>query len=146
MEAVDFRSLAERAPSNDPYLDLITAFCDTLKVDGPELVAAGNPVVINDVRVSIESAPGDVLSIFVEMGSPPKDGEGAVLRMLMQRNFAVATSRGPSYCVSTMTGKVLLVGHFLASAMTPDALVKTVESMVDQALEWREGYFLWADA
>jgi len=140
---------AASSPESD-FRALAQQFCELVKLDASAVdkVTRGDVITIDGVSMSIvlnTTFPGaPAVTLFVEMGAPPIGGEAAVLRMLLQRNFQISMERGPSFCISSTTGRVLKVAHFDPRGLSAGLLHESVQKMVDQALDWRATYFLWA--
>ncbi len=86
------------------------------------------------------------VSLYVDVGPPPRSGEAVVLRMLLQQNFANSSTRGLMYCISPATGRVVGVMHVGLVGLDGPGLESLVNMLVDLTLEWRESYFLWSPA
>lgn len=137
-------------PEAATYREVIADFCRRMKLDDVDAVAEGAMIEIEGVRLAItfnQVIPeSPAVSIYVDVGMPPRAGEAAVLRVLLQMNHAQSASRGLAYCISPASGHVVGVIHVGLGGLQGQGLEALVNSLVDTALEYRRTYFLWGPA
>lgn len=130
------------------YQAVIEDLCQRFAIENPQSVAAGGMIDISGVHLAItlnQLVPqSPSVSIYVDVGPPPRSGEAVVLRMLLQQNFANSATRGLVYSVSPATGRVVGVMHVGLAGLEGSGLESLVNMLVDLTLEWRESYFLWS--
>lgn len=129
------------------YNQVIGDFCARMNLSDKEAVAGGASIDIEGVQMAItlnQMVPqAPAVSIYVDVGFPPRAGEAAVLRMLLQQNFTHSTSRGLTYCISPASGHVVGAIHVGLGGLEGQGLEALVNMLVDVSLEFRETYFLW---
>lgn len=129
------------------YRQVIEDFCARMNLDDADAVAQGASIDVDGVQMAItlnEVVPqAPAVSIYVDVGLPPRAGEASVLRMLLQQNFNNSTSRGLAYCISPASGHVVGVIHVGLGGLEGQGLEALVNMLVDTSLEFRETYFLW---
>ncbi|MGE0098061.1 MAG: CesT family type III secretion system chaperone [Hydrogenophaga sp.] len=129
------------------YRQVIGDFCARMDLSDQEAVAQGASIAIEGVQMAItlnQLVPrAPAVSIYVDVGLPPRGGEASVLRMLLQQNFNNSSSRGLTYCISPATGHVVGAIHVGLGGLEGQGLEAMVNMLVDVSLEFRETYFLW---
>lgn len=123
-------------------------FCARLALEDVDAAGRGEPIEIEGVQLAIalnRTVPqAPVVSIYVDVGLPPRAGEAAVLRVLLQQNHARSAERGLVYCISPHNGHVVGVVHVGLGGLEGQGLEALVNMLVDTALEFRATCFLWA--
>lgn len=131
------------------YRAAVEQWCQLLQLPDVDNVANGGLVDVDGVYLSVTlntvQPQSPAVSLYVDMGAPPAQREAAVLRMLLQQNFHISAVRGPSFCISPITGRVLCVAHLPVEGLTGELLNSVVQPLVDRAIEWENTYFLWSD-
>ncbi|WP_439517950.1 hypothetical protein [Hydrogenophaga sp.] len=133
------------------HREVIADFCRRMKLDDAHVdaVAEGAMIEIEGVRLAItfnQVIPeSPAVSIYVDVGMPPRVGEAAVLRVLLQMNHAQSANRGLAYCIG-VNGHVIGVIHVGLGGLQGQGLEALVNSLVDTALEFRQTCFLWGPA
>lgn len=129
------------------YNRVMDDFCARMNLSDKEAVARGASIDIEGVQMAIslnqEVQQAPAVSIYVDVGLPPRAGEASVLRMLLQQNFNNSTSRGLTFCISPVSGHVVGVIHVGLGGLEGQGLEALVNMLVDVSLEYRETYFLW---
>jgi hypothetical protein len=141
---------SEHMPNPDEarvYRQAISDFCERMGLDDVDTVAQGTQIDVEGVHLSIslnQVIPESVVvSIYVDVGFPPRAGEASVLRALLQQNHHNSASRGLAYCISPANGHVVGVIHVGLGGLEGQGLESLVNMLVDTSLEFRRTYFLW---
>ena len=72
-----------------------------------------------------------------EIGLPPPDANGAFGAMMLKANFLLRATAGATLCQNPETGAYALVRPFPLAITDVESLCKGLESLVNQAENWR---------
>jgi hypothetical protein len=127
------------------YAQLIEGFCKECGLEEPERILHGGPVAVGDVVFSLiysEQVNADMIFIYCDFGEVPRDREADAYRVLLEANMFLYTGSGPSFTVSSETGRVVLAEHHRIDGLDPKALREILVKMSEQAMAWRLDHFL----
>ena len=132
------------------FVALISETCRRFAIDVPALSpdAQGDVAVavqIRDVRVTLACAPRldlDRIYCFCHLGAIPEDGAPAVLRRLLEANYARGGAADGIFSIDPLTGDAVGEYHLSLATLDSVTLVESVERSVATALAWRDDHFL----
>ncbi len=136
------------------FEELVRGLCATLGADVPAMSAdPGEPQGLNfevsGVAVVVAYAPevrDDRVFVFCRFGAVPEAQERAALRRLLEVNFILFRGNAPVFSIDPTNGEVIFGYEGLLTLLTPEAVVESMERIAEQALKWRETWFLDEDA
>lgn len=135
------------------FEDLVKGLCATLGSEMPQLSSDPNePQGLNfevtGVPIVVAFAPevrDDRVFVFCRFGAVPESQERAALRRLLEVNFILFRGNAPVFSIDPTNGEVVFGYEGLLSMLTPEAVVESMERIAEQALKWRETFFLDED-
>ena len=120
------------------FKELLAAFaakCNIEGLDGAEGVAE---LEVDGIRVELlEDPQARSLVACAEIGLPPPDANGAFGAMMLRANFLLRATEGATLCENPETGAYALVRPFPLALTGVESLCKGLESLVNQAENWR---------
>ncbi len=131
----------------EQYRDLLheLSFACNLAEEEDELLQTTGCIQINDVFFyvldDVEGESGEVF-VYCMFGVPPPDREADVLRVLLQENMGMFSYSGPTFMLSSEDHNVVLAYRYTLAEMTPQHLLEVFESVSQEALKWRQTFYL----
>lgn len=130
--------------------NLAEQFCEILGVTPPSLGPDGKghlafSTKIRDVDVSVTHdmlRHPDHASVLVFFGRVPPEREVLVLRELLHANLLMIQPHCLSFSRNPLTGSVILQMMFPLATASGQGLWDGLQSVIAQALRWREDFFL----
>ena len=77
------------------------------------------------------------VAVCIEIGHPPPDANGAFGSMMLKANFLLRATEGATLCQNPETGAYALVRQFPLALTDAESLSSGIESLVNQAENWR---------
>lgn len=120
------------------YKELIAAFATKCGIEGLSASDGAATIEADGVRVELldDWQTGCVLAC-ADIGHPPPDADGTFGAMMLQTNFMLRGTEGATLCQNPETGAYALVRPFPLPLTDADSLAAGVESLVNQAENWR---------
>lgn len=103
------------------------------------------PISIDGVGLMLlysASVKNDRMFAFCDFGDVPPEREAAVMRRLLEMNFAVYQGNAPSFTIDPESGRVMLLAEVPLSEATPVNVMGFLQGLSVQANEWRKNHFL----
>lgn len=132
------------------FEQLVQGLCATLGAEVPQLSndpqePQGLNFEVSGVPIVVAFAPevrDDRVFVFCRFGSVPADHELAAMRRLLEVNFILFRGNSPVFSIDPTNGEVVFGYEGLLALLTPEAVVESMERIAEQAVKWRESYFL----
>ena len=119
--------------------ELMTAFAETLGIDGIEVKDGVCSMTIDDIPMEFTESPGGEAVIGVAViGEPPPDKREAFSEMLLQANTQLYGTKGIALGKSPDTGEIMLIGGLPFKGLELQEFCKDLDEFVSKAEEWRE--------
>ena len=120
------------------FKELLAAFAAKYEVDGLDGVDGVAELEVDGIRVEmLEDSQARSLIACAEIGLPPPDANGAFGAMMLKANFLLRATAGATLCQNPETGAYALVRPFPLALTDVESLCKGLESLVNQAENWR---------
>ncbi len=127
------------------YESLVEQFCSLGRLEDISHVARGGSFEVNDVVFSWVHDPNlDPRTAFLcaAYGPPPAEREASTYYELLKRNFLNFASSGPTFCISPVTGDVVMVERMDIDTASAPAMIRSVIEHSEAAADWRSTRFL----
>ena len=124
---------------------LIREFCQSVNLDHPEQVIAGEALVIDQVHISFLYAATtipDKVFLYFDYGAVPGDRALQVSQALLKQNHATYTGAGKSFGLTKDGKRVILSDHVDLQSVSVEILVDKLRLEIELVKRWRENYFL----
>ena len=119
--------------------ELMTAFAETLGIEGIEVKEGICSMTIDDIPMEFTESPGGEAVIGVAViGEPPPDKREAFYEMLLQANTQLYGTQGIALGESPDTGEIILIGGLPFKDLEVKEFCKSLDEFVSKAEEWRE--------
>ena len=119
--------------------ELMTAFAETLGIEGIEVKEGICSMTIDDIPMEFTESPGGEAVIGVAViGEPPPDKREAFYEMLLQANTQLYGTQGIALGKSPDTGEIMLIGGLPFKGLELQEFCKDLDEFVSKAEEWRE--------
>ena len=119
--------------------ELMTAFAETLGIEGIEVKEGICSMTIDDIPMEFTESPGGEAVIGVAViGEPPPDKREAFYEMLLQANTQLYGTQGIALGKSPDTGEIMLIGGLPFKGLELQEFCKNLDEFVSKAEEWRE--------
>ena len=120
------------------FKELLAVFAAKYEVDGLDGVDGVAELEVDGIRVEmLEDSQARSLIACAEIGLPPPDANGAFGAMMLKANFLLRATAGATLCQNPETGAYALVRPFPLALTDVESLCKGLESLVNQAENWR---------
>ena len=118
------------------FNELLAAFAAKYGVDGLDGAAE---LKVDGVRLELLDDP-QTHSLFAcaEIGHQPPDANGAFGAMMLEANFLLRATEGATLCQNPETHAYALVRPFPLALTDVESLAAGLESLVNQAENWRK--------
>ncbi len=124
---------------------LVRAFCELENYKQPERLLEGESIELHGVEFSLlydEDIAVDAMYLRIVFGNAPLKNETAIYRALLKENYAGYCGKGPGFCVSPASGRVLFLLKMPLCDASPAMLLNTILSSIGKVKQWRSTYFL----
>ena len=121
------------------FKELIAGFAAKYGIEGLDGADGVAELYVEGFRVELLDDP-QTQSIFAcaEIGLPPPDANGAFGEMMLKANFLLRATEGATLCQNPESGAYALVRPFPLALTDAAALAAGLESLVNQAENWRK--------
>ena len=120
------------------FKELLAAFAAKYGVDGLDGADGVAELEVDGIRVEmLEDPQARSLVACAEIGLPPPDANGAFGSMMLKANFLLRATDGATLCENPETGVYALVRPFPLALTDCESLAAGLESLVNQAENWR---------
>ena len=119
--------------------ELMTAFAETLGIEGVEVKEGICSMTIDDIPMEFTESPGGEAVIGVAViGEPPPDKREAFYEMLLQANTQLYGTQGIALSRLPDTGEIGLIGGLPFKGLELKEFCKSLDEFINKAEEWRE--------
>ena len=121
------------------FKELIVGFADRYGIEGLDGADGAAELKVDGIRVELLDDP-QTHSLFAcaEIGHPPPDANGAFGAMMLEANFLLRATEGATLCQNPETSAYALVRPFPLALTDVESLAAGLESLVNQAENWRK--------
>lgn len=124
---------------------LVRDFCQSVNLDQPEKVMAGEAVIIDQVNISFLYAATtipDKVFLYFDYGVVPDDRALQVSQALLKQNHATYAGAGRSFGLTKDAKRVILSDHLDLQSANSELLLNKLRLEIELVKRWRENYFL----
>ena len=119
--------------------ELMSAFAETLGIEGIEVKDGVCSMTIDDIPMEFMESPGGEAVIgAAAIGEPPPDKREAFYEMLLKTNTQLYGTQGIALGKSPDTGEIILIGGLPFKGLEIKEFCKDLDEFVSKAEEWRE--------
>ncbi len=134
------------------FYDLAAEFCAATGSAAPELTPDPGGVVsfnvrLRDVEVFVSHLPAehpDHAFVLVMFGQVPHERQWAAWRELLRANLLMLGAHAPSFSLHPLDDQVILQYAYPLSHASGEGLLAGTNTLVDEALAWRDKHRLEA--
>jgi hypothetical protein len=120
------------------YKELLAAFAAKYGIEGLDGADGVAELEVDGIRVELlEDHQARILVACTEIGNPPPDANGVFGSMMLKANFLLRATAGATLCQNPESGAYALVRPFPLALTDAAALAAGLESLVNQAENWR---------
>ena len=121
------------------FKELIVGFANRFGIEGLDGADGAAELKVDGIRVELLDDP-QTHSLFAcaEIGHPPPDANGAFGAMMLEANFLLRATEGATLCQNPETHAYALVRPFPLALTDVESLAAGLESLVNQAENWRK--------
>ena len=120
------------------FKELLAAFAVKYGIDGLDGTDDAAMLDVEGIRVELlNDIQTHSILACAEIGHPPPDANGAFGAMMLKANFLLRATDGATLCENPETGAYALVRPFPLAITDVESLCKGLESLVNQAENWR---------
>ena len=121
------------------FKELLAAFVAKYNIEGLDGAEGVAELEVDGIRVELlEDPQARSLVACAEIGLPPPDANGAFGAMMLRANFLLRATEGATLCENPETGAYALVRPFPLALTDVGSLAAGLESLVNQAENWRK--------
>ena len=119
--------------------ELMSAFAETLGIDGIEVKDGVCSMTIDDIPMEFTESPGGEAVIGVAViGEPPPETREEFYEMLLQANTQLYGTQGIALSRLPDTGEIGLIGGLPFKGLELKEFCKSLDEFINKAEEWRE--------
>ena len=120
------------------FKELLAAFAAEYSIEGLDGTDGVAELDVDGNRVELlDSSQARSLVACAEIGMPPPDANGAFGSMMLKANFLLRATEGATLCENPESGAYSIVRPFPLAIADVESLCKGLESLVNQAENWR---------
>ena len=120
------------------FKELIATFAAKYAIEGLDGVDDVVELDVDGSRVELlDDQQTRSVVVCPEIGQPPPDANGAFGSMMLKANFMLRATDGATLCQNPETGAYALVRQFPLALTDAESLGAGMESLVNQAENWR---------
>ena len=120
------------------YKELLAAFAAKYGIEGLDGADGTAELDVDGIRVELLEDPQSRCALAcAEIGLPPPDADGAFGGLMLQTNFLLRATEGATLCQNPETNAYALVRPFPLALTDAESLGAGLESLVNQAENWR---------
>ena len=117
--------------------ELMSAFAETLGIEGIEVKDGICSMTIDDIPMEFTESPGGEAVIGVAViGEPPPDKREAFYEMLLQANTQLYGTQGIALSRLPDTGEIGLIGGLPFKGLELKEFCKSLDEFINKAEEW----------
>ncbi len=121
------------------FKELLAAFAAKYGIKGLDGDGGAAELDVDGVRVELlDDHQAHRIFACAEIGHPPPDANGAFGAMMLQANFLLRGTEGATLCQNPETQAYALVRPFPLELADVESLAAGIESLVNQAENWRK--------
>ena len=121
------------------FKELLAAFATKYGIDGLEGADGAAELDVEGIRVELlNDLQTHSLVACAEIGHPPPDANGVFGAMMLQANFLLRATDGATLCQNPETEVYAFVRPFPLALADVESLAAGLESLVNQAENWRK--------
>ena len=121
------------------FKELLAAFAANYGIEGLEAADGAAELDVDGVRVELLDDPGTRSMIAcAEIGLPSPDADGVFGALMLKANFLLRATEGATLCQNPETGAYSIVRPFPLALADAGSLGAGLESLVNQAENWRK--------
>ncbi len=121
------------------FKELLAAFAAKYGIEGIDGADGVAELDVDGIRVELlEDPQARSLIACAEIGLPPPDANGAFGAMMLRANFLLRATEGATLCENPETGAYAIVRPFPLALTDVASLAAGLESLVNQAENWRK--------
>ena len=121
------------------FKELIAAFAAKYAVEGLDDVEDVVELDVDGSRVELlDDQQTRSVAVCIEIGQPPPDANGVFGAMMLKANFLLRATEGATLCQNPETDAYALVRQFPLALTDAESLSSGIESLVNQAENWRK--------
>ncbi len=118
--------------------ELLVAFAAEYGIKGLDGADGAATLEVDGLRLELlDDPPTRRVLACAEIGLPPPDADGAFGEMMLQGNFLLRATQGATLCQNPETGAYAIVRSFPLALADVASLGAGLESLVNQAENWR---------
>ena len=121
------------------FKELLAAFAAKYAIEGLDGAEGVAELEVDGSRVELlKDSKARSLIACAEIGLPPPDANGAFGAMMLRANFLLRATEGATLCENPETGAYAIVRQFPLAMTDAESLGAGIESLVNQAENWRK--------
>ena len=121
------------------FKELLAAFAAKYNIEGLDGAEGFAELEVDGIRVELlEDPQARSLVACAEIGLPPPDANGAFGAMMLRANFLLRATEGATLCQNPESDAYALVRPFPLALTDVGSLAAGLESLVNQAENWRK--------
>ena len=119
--------------------ELMSAFAETLGIDGIEVKDGICSMTIDDIPMEFTESPGGEAVVGVAViGEPPSDKREAFYEMLLEANTQLYGTLGVALSKLPDSGEIALIGGLPFKGLEMKEFCQGLDEFLNKAEEWRE--------
>ena len=121
------------------FKELLAAFAAKYNIEGLDGAEGVAELEVDGIRVELlDDHQTRSVVACAEIGLPPPDANGAFGVMMLRANFLLRATEGATLCENPETGAYAIVRQFPLAMTDAESLGAGIESLVNQAENWRK--------
>jgi len=121
------------------FMELIAAFAAKHGIEGLDGADGVAELNVDGFRVELlHDMHANSMFVCAEIGHPPPDANGALGALMLKANFLLRGTEGATLCQNPETGAYAIVRPFPLALTDAVSLAAGIESLVNQAENWRK--------
>jgi hypothetical protein len=128
------------------FRQLVDEFCDLTGLDEPDAIMEGKSFNVDNVECAViyhDHITPEAIYCYIDFGLPPVNQLNEVYNELLKANYLQFASIKATFSLSPHTGHVVLVTVIQLIKATAKMLVDQFSHHAQQALAWRDHFFLF---
>ena len=120
------------------FKELIAEFAAKHGIEGLDGIEDVVELDVDGSRVELlDEVQTRSVAVCIEIGQPPPDANGVFGAMMLKANFLLRATEGATLCQNPETDAYALVRQFPLALTDAESLSSGIESLVNQAENWR---------
>ena len=124
---------------------VVRALCSVENIHDAQSLIEGESIELDGVEFAFlydDEIAAEALHLKVVFGESPLEDETAIFKELLNQNHIGYAGKGPGFCLSPASGKVLYLLRLELQEATPALLVTTMSYFGAKVKEWQKTFFL----